>query len=51
MDVLKNDRLNDWSENDERWILDDKKFQAQIFLSAIFQVDFLSMEWVFSIIN
>lgn len=27
--MLKNDRLNDWSENDERWILRDKKFYAQ----------------------
>lgn len=28
-DMLKNDRLNDWSENDERWIFRDKEFYAQ----------------------
>lgn len=42
--MFKNDRLNDWSENDERWILDDKKFEAQIFASLSLKLDFLSME-------
>lgn len=40
-DMLKNDRLNDWSENDERWIFRDKEFYAQ-FPTTLFSGRFSS---------